>query len=232
MMEDRAMMRKLIGGVLGGLVMLGGIAEASLVSHLVPHEVHVFRYRGRDYYQSDGCKMAIEVVRGQGDLLSRLLESGVAAIPAGLQGIDFGRELVLDAISGCLPSGHYGLRVNQVTFTGGTLEVRYEVYQQHSGIAITMLIPQRFFVRLRKDDLPSYRSFPSIQLRLVEMDDFRSRTVESQWVNPDYAIAKPPQEVVKPLPYPMPKPAPISRPERPVVIRPTRPVFLPKKTRN
>ena len=92
-----------------------------------------------------------------------------------------------------------------------------------------------------KDDLPNYRSFPSIQLRLVEMDGSRSRTVESQWVNPDYAIADPPQGVVKPLPHPMPKPvrmnaivkppqgvvtpAPISRPERSVVIRPTRSVL-------
>jgi hypothetical protein len=227
------MLKKVIGGVLGGLVMLGGIVEASLVHHLVPHQVHIFGYLGRDYYQSDGCRMAIGVVRDQGDLLSRLRDSGMAAIPAGLEGIDFGRELVLDAISGCLPQGNYGLRVTHVTFIGGILEVRYEIYE-HSGIGITILIPKRFFVRLRKDDLPSYRSFPSIQLRLVEMSSLRNRTVESKWVNPDYAIANPPQGVVKPVPKPVrmnvivkPRqgvvtPAPISRPERPVVIRPTR----------
>jgi len=198
------MMRKLIGGVLGGLVMLGGIAEASLV----PHEVHIFRYLGGD----DGsCKLAIEVVRDQGDLLSRLRKSGMAAIPAGLQKIDFGRELVLDALAGCLPQGNYGLRVNRVTFTGGTLEVRYEVYE-HSGIGITVLIPQRFFVRLRKDDLPSYRSFPSIQLRLVEMSGSRSRTVESKWVNLDHAIANPPPGVVKPVPKPVPTPPGVVKP--------------------
>jgi len=224
------MIKKLIGGVLGGLVMLGGIAEASLV----PHEVHIFDYLGRDYYQSDGCRMEIGVVRDQGDLISRLRD--MTAIPAGLQGIDFGRELVLDAISGCLPQGGYDLRVTQVTFTGGTLEARYEIYQR-SEIGIMALIPMRFFVRLRKDDLPSYRSFPSIQLRLVEMSGLRSRTVEGKWVNPDYAIANPPQGVVKPVPKPVQinaivkppqgvvTPAPISRFQRPVVIRPTRPVL-------
>jgi len=227
------MIKKLIGGVLGGLVMLGGIAEASLVHHLVPHEVHILRYSGED---DDPCKLGIEVVRDQGDLISRLRKSGMAAIPAGLQGIDFGRELVLDALAGCLPQGNYGLRVTQVIFIGGTLEVRYEVYQD-SEIGITVLIPKRFFVRLRKDDLPSYRSFPSIQLRLVEMSGSRSRTVESKWVNLDYAIANPPQGVVKPLPKPVRMnaivkpsqgvvtPAPISRPERPVFIRPTRPAL-------
>jgi hypothetical protein len=224
------MLKKVIGGVLGGLVMLGGIAEASLVSHLVPHEVHVFRYFGED---DDQCKLAIEVVRDQGDLISRLGKSGMAAIPAGLQGIDFGRELVLDAISGCLPQGNYGLRVTQVIFIGGTLEVRYEIYQ-HSEIGITVLIPKRFFVRLRKDDLLGYRSFPSIQLRLVEMSGLRSRTVEGKWVNPDYAIANPPQGVVKFVPKPVPThaiakpprgvvtPTPIIRLQQPAVIRPTR----------
>jgi len=226
------MIKRLIGGVLGGLVMLGGVAEASLVHHLVPHEVHIFRYSGENYYQSDGCRMAIEVVRDQGDLLSRLGKSGMAAIPDGLQGIDFGRELVLDAIAGCLPQGNYGLRVTHVTFIGGILEVRYEVYQD-SEIGITALIPKRFFVRLRKDDLPGYRSFPSIQLRLVEMSGLRSRTVEGKWVNPDDAIANPPQGVVKLAPKPVPMnaiakpprgvvtPAPIIRLQQPAAIRPT-----------
>jgi hypothetical protein len=233
---EHLMIKKLIGGVLSGLIMLGGIAEA----RLVPHEVHIFRSLERDYYQSDGCRMAIEVVRDHGDLISRLRNSEMAAIPAGLQGIDFGRELVLDAISGCLPQSNYGLRVTQITFTGGTLEARYEIYPR-SEMGLMVLIPQRFFVRLRKDDLPSYRSFPSIQLRLVEISSWirNVRTVESQWVNPDYAIANPPQGVVKPLPHPMPKPVrmnaivkppqvvvtpvPISRFQRPVVIRLTRP---------
>ena len=210
------MIRKLIGGVLGGLVMLGGIVEASLVSHLVPHEVHIFRYFGED---DDQCKLAIEVVRDQGDLISRLGKSGMVAIPAGLEGIDFGRELVLDAISGCLPQGNYGLRVTQVIFIGGTLEVRYEIYQ-HSEIGITVLIPKRFFVRLRKDDLLGYRSFPSIQLRLVEMSGLRSRTVEGKWVNPDYAIANPPQGVVKLAPKPVPMNA-IAKPPRGVVTKKT-----------
>jgi len=53
------MLKKLIGGILGGLVMFGGIAEASLV----PHAVRIFSYWGGDYYQSDGCRMAIGVVR-------------------------------------------------------------------------------------------------------------------------------------------------------------------------
>jgi hypothetical protein len=61
-------------------------------------------------------------------------------------------------------------------------------------------------------------------------------------MNPDYAIANPPQGVVKlvPKPVPMnaiakpaqevvkpvPRPVPMIRPQRPVVIRPVQPAFL------
>jgi len=78
----------------------------------------------------------------------------MAAIPAELQGIDFGRELVLDAISGCLRGDPYGfLKVNQVIFTGGTLEAKYEIYKRSEmGLGIMALMPMRFFVRLSRSD--------------------------------------------------------------------------------